>query len=207
MAVAQIASAEALQTGLGTSQATLAWRRFRKHKLAISGVALLIFLFLSAFVGPAFSPYQADEQFVGGAQATALPNATKFFGTDELGHDVMTRLLWAGHVSPALPVLVSGTSFTRGSIPLAKAPIYTHADICGTSAKPACTPRTNYSPGRCARPLNPPAGCRFHTRWWMARDNCRTSAPAFEEKAPGHWSACHFASEVESSRPGYVSTG
>ncbi len=45
-------------------------------------------------------------------------------------------------------------------------------------------------------PINPPAGCRFHPRCWMARDICRTVEPAFEKKTSGHWSACHFADEV-----------
>jgi len=45
-------------------------------------------------------------------------------------------------------------------------------------------------------PINPPKGCRFHPRCWMARDICREVEPVFEEKAPGHWSACHFAYEV-----------
>jgi oligopeptide/dipeptide ABC transporter, ATP-binding protein, C-terminal domain len=45
-------------------------------------------------------------------------------------------------------------------------------------------------------PINPPKGCRFHPRCWMARDICREVEPVFEEKAPGHWSACHFAHEV-----------
>jgi oligopeptide transport system ATP-binding protein len=50
-------------------------------------------------------------------------------------------------------------------------------------------------------PLNPPSGCRFHTRCWMARDICRTTEPVFEQKSTGHWSACHFAEEVETSKP------
>ncbi|MEN9936467.1 MAG: hypothetical protein RLZZ387_3046 [Chloroflexota bacterium] len=45
-------------------------------------------------------------------------------------------------------------------------------------------------------PINPPKGCRFHPRCWMARDICREQEPAFEEKSPGHFSACHFANEV-----------
>ncbi|HMO58443.1 MAG TPA: dipeptide ABC transporter ATP-binding protein [Roseiflexaceae bacterium] len=45
-------------------------------------------------------------------------------------------------------------------------------------------------------PINPPKGCRFHPRCWMAREICREVEPVFEEKAPGHWSACHFANEV-----------
>src|SRR5262249_35138533 len=49
--------------------------------------------------------------------------------------------------------------------------------------------------------LTPPAGCRFHPRCWMAREICKQVEPAFEEKAPGHWSACHFANEVTVSTP------
>ena len=41
-------------------------------------------------------------------------------------------------------------------------------------------------------PVNPPAGCRFRTRCWMAQDICRTD-PALREIAPGHRAACHFA--------------
>jgi peptide/nickel transport system ATP-binding protein/oligopeptide transport system ATP-binding protein len=56
-------------------------------------------------------------------------------------------------------------------------------------------------------PLNPPSGCRFHPRCWMAQDICRTEEPAFEEKIPGHWSACHFAEEVIDSNPSASSMG
>jgi peptide/nickel transport system ATP-binding protein/oligopeptide transport system ATP-binding protein len=42
-------------------------------------------------------------------------------------------------------------------------------------------------------PINPPSGCRFHTRCPLARDICSKLEPAFELKASGHWAACHFA--------------
>ncbi|MCC7272616.1 MAG: dipeptide ABC transporter ATP-binding protein [Alphaproteobacteria bacterium] len=45
-------------------------------------------------------------------------------------------------------------------------------------------------------PLNPPPGCRFHTRCPHARDRCRTEEPAFRDLAPGHRVACHFAEEI-----------
>jgi len=44
-------------------------------------------------------------------------------------------------------------------------------------------------------PINPPTGCRFHPRCWIARAVCKEQDPAFEEKRKGHWAACHFAGE------------
>jgi peptide/nickel transport system ATP-binding protein/oligopeptide transport system ATP-binding protein len=41
-------------------------------------------------------------------------------------------------------------------------------------------------------PLNPPPGCRFHTRCWKAQEICRTTEPPLNELAPGHRAACHF---------------
>jgi oligopeptide/dipeptide ABC transporter ATP-binding protein len=41
-------------------------------------------------------------------------------------------------------------------------------------------------------PAAPPPGCRFHTRCPYAFERCRVEEPAFEEKAPGHWAACHL---------------
>ena len=40
-------------------------------------------------------------------------------------------------------------------------------------------------------PLNPPRGCRFHTRCPIAMDICRYEVPEWREAAPNHWVACH----------------
>ena len=41
-------------------------------------------------------------------------------------------------------------------------------------------------------PINPPTGCRFHTRCPYAFDRCRVDEPPLKEVRPGHWAACHL---------------
>jgi peptide/nickel transport system ATP-binding protein len=50
--------------------------------------------------------------------------------------------------------------------------------------------------GEIANPANPPPGCYFHPRCPYAQEICRREAPAWQEVAPGHFSACHFATEL-----------
>lgn len=42
-------------------------------------------------------------------------------------------------------------------------------------------------------PINPPSGCPFRTRCWLAQDVCAEQTPPLREVAPNHWAACHFA--------------
>lgn len=41
-------------------------------------------------------------------------------------------------------------------------------------------------------PLNPPSGCRFHTRCPFTTERCKREEPTLVEIAPGHWAACHL---------------
>jgi oligopeptide/dipeptide ABC transporter ATP-binding protein len=48
-------------------------------------------------------------------------------------------------------------------------------------------------------PINPPSGCRFHTRCPYAVERCRVEEPQFRELKPGHFAACHLR-EPEAAR-------
>jgi oligopeptide/dipeptide ABC transporter ATP-binding protein len=56
--------------------------------------------------------------------------------------------------------------------------------------------------GEIPSPLNPPSGCRFHTRCPFVMEHCKVQEPAFEEKTPGHWVACHLVERMSSPPKG-----
>jgi len=49
-------------------------------------------------------------------------------------------------------------------------------------------------------PINPPSGCRFHTRCPCAKDRCVDEMPLLREVQPAHFSACHFSEEIFGGR-------
>ena len=50
-------------------------------------------------------------------------------------------------------------------------------------------------------PVNPPSGCRFHTRCPIAFDRCKVEIPPFTEYKPGHFAACHWVEEHGGQAP------
>lgn len=68
------------------------------------------------------------------------------------------------------------------------------------SAIPEVDPDQEMNPvhliGEIPSPINPPSGCRFHTRCPYVQDNCKTDVPKWEEIEPDHFVACHFANTL-----------
>jgi oligopeptide transport system ATP-binding protein len=57
-------------------------------------------------------------------------------------------------------------------------------------------------PGDVPSPINPPSGCRFHTRCLYAKADCKTVEPALQDVGGNHYVACHYWKEVQAKRLG-----
>ncbi|MCC6271140.1 MAG: ABC transporter permease [Microbacteriaceae bacterium] len=92
----------------------MAWlitRRFFKHKLAGIAIAVLAFLVFAA-VFANLSPYNPTDQEP--ANSFEKPNSVHWFGTDELGRDVFSRILYGGRVSLTVGLLSTFLSIALG---------------------------------------------------------------------------------------------
>ncbi|MBN2147790.1 MAG: ABC transporter permease [Anaerolineales bacterium] len=76
----------------------LAWRRFRRHKLAIVGAIVLGLLFLYSFGGALFLP-ESYANFSDTTLRLNAPSAQHPFGTDTIGRDILARTIYGGQIS------------------------------------------------------------------------------------------------------------
>jgi oligopeptide transport system permease protein len=81
----------------GKSLTRAAWQRFCRHRMARIGATLFLLIVLACLLGPCFSSNDfATQDLASGAQA---PSWDHWLGTDELGRDVLVRILMGGRIS------------------------------------------------------------------------------------------------------------
>lgn len=88
-------------------------RRFRRHKLALVSLAVLAVLCSAAVLAPLIAPYDPDA-IVG--SFSGAPNAGHWLGTDQIGRDVLSRLLYAARISLLVGVLATAISTVIGVV-------------------------------------------------------------------------------------------
>jgi peptide/nickel transport system permease protein len=76
----------------------LVWRRFRRHKMALAGVVMLILLILYAVAGT-FWFSEADANYTDTRLRLQAPSADHPFGTDTVGRDILARTIYGGQIS------------------------------------------------------------------------------------------------------------
>ncbi len=107
----------------GTSLWKDAMRRFRKNGFAMAALVLIVLLFLFAFVGPLFMPYEYDQFNKGDEnQAPVIEvdgqrvfNSAHPFGTDKFGRDLLVRNMYGARISLSIGVIAALLTFLIGS--------------------------------------------------------------------------------------------
>ncbi|WP_338707976.1 nickel transporter permease [Paenibacillus amylolyticus] len=74
-----------------------AWRTFRRNRLALAGLIIIVFFILLAFLAQYIAPYDYKEQVL--VDRLQAPSAEHWFGTDDLGRDVFSRVLHGARIS------------------------------------------------------------------------------------------------------------
>ncbi len=109
----KIGQAPVLAVEHPTTESTtqMIWRRFRRHTGARIGFIVLLVMVLAVLLAP-LSPYDPDKSNV--AERFQAPSWQHPMGTDPLGRDVLTRILFGGRVSISVGVLVVAITLTLG---------------------------------------------------------------------------------------------
>jgi peptide/nickel transport system permease protein len=96
------------------SQWQLFRRRFLRHRLAVLSLAALAALYALCFGAGLFAPFDKHEQNL--ALGSMSPSAEHWFGTDELGRDQLTEVLYAGQISLKIGLSVALLSTFIGTV-------------------------------------------------------------------------------------------
>ena len=94
------------------------WRRFRQDPLAIAGIATILVVTTAAVAAPVIAPFDPTEQFFDGLTlegAPLPPNGHFILGTDLLGRDLFSRLLYGARTSLIIGVVANGAAVLVGT--------------------------------------------------------------------------------------------
>ncbi len=100
------------QAEQGTSLWKDAWRRLRKNRLALFGLAVLTAFILIALLTPWLAPYAYDSQNLD--LGASPPSAEHWLGTDIFGRDLLTQIMYGGRISLAVGFVATAVALVIG---------------------------------------------------------------------------------------------
>jgi peptide/nickel transport system permease protein len=92
----------------------MVFNRFKKNKIAITGCVILFLLVFGAVFAPVLTPY--SEEYRDLKHINKPPSAAHWLGTDEIGRDYLTRVLYGGRVSLMVGIFAVVISVILGSL-------------------------------------------------------------------------------------------
>ena len=90
------------------------WKRFRGNRLAVSGGCVVLLLFAVSFLAPYITPW--DPHAIDAYHVLLPPSADHWFGTDELGRDVFTRVVYGARISLKVGFVSVGIAVAIGVV-------------------------------------------------------------------------------------------
>jgi peptide/nickel transport system permease protein len=93
-------------------QATQFWRHLRKNRLAVGSLVIIVMVFLMALFAPFFSPHDPGKTDV--SLKLKTPSFQHYLGTDQLGRDVFSRMLYGSRISLSVGFIAVAISIFIG---------------------------------------------------------------------------------------------
>jgi peptide/nickel transport system permease protein len=90
------------------------WRRFRTNGFASAGLIVIVVLFALSLFAPFITPYSPEA--LDAWHVLLPPSSSHFFGTDELGRDVLTRVIYGARVSLKVGFVAVGIAVAIGTV-------------------------------------------------------------------------------------------
>ena len=90
------------------------WEMFYKNKLALTGCGIVVLLFAVSLLAPVIAPY--DPGAIDLKNVLAPPSSDHWFGTDQLGRDVLSRMIWGARISLKVGFVATGLAILIGMI-------------------------------------------------------------------------------------------
>lgn len=89
-----------------------AWLRLRKNKMAVGGLSILVLMCIAALLTPWIAPYSYQQQDL--VLGASPPSGEHWLGTDTLGRDLLTHLLYGGRISLAVGFIATAVALLIG---------------------------------------------------------------------------------------------
>ena len=90
------------------------WETFYKNKLALTGSGIVVLLFIVSLLAPLLSPYDPGQ--IDLKNVLVSPSWNHLFGTDQLGRDVLSRMIWGARISLKVGFVATGLAIIIGAI-------------------------------------------------------------------------------------------
>ena len=95
----------------------LGWKKFSRDRLALTGSLLIVLLVLAALFAGILSPYPEDTHKIRPASRLKAPSVKHLLGTDHMGRDILSRILFGARVTLIISIIAVATSLLIG-VPL-----------------------------------------------------------------------------------------